>query len=171
MQKDNKCTILEVILICMGENGLDDWIMGLKAMDELGINRVDTIMNKEVVTLNDDANLLEAIRLFKKHSFNSLPILDRKNKLAGVLSRTDMLKLLVPMKIYKMTGIFSESDVPSVRALMTHPPLTINSDTSIKYAATLIVKHGIRSIPVMEGRNLAGIVTKSDVIKNLLKLF
>ncbi|PKL65839.1 MAG: histidine kinase [Methanomicrobiales archaeon HGW-Methanomicrobiales-3] len=47
---------------------------------------------------------------------------------------------------------------------MTKDPVTCPSDTPLRDAVSLFKKHHIGGLPVMEGRELVGMVTESDII-------
>lgn len=55
--------------------------------------KVVNIMNKEPVILRDDATFEEVIKLFKEHHrVNPIPVVDKDNKVVGVISRFDVLR-------------------------------------------------------------------------------
>lgn len=56
---------------------------------------VKDLMTDEVVSVRPDATLIEAAELLDGHKISRLPVVDEKEKLLGVLSRTDLLKALV----------------------------------------------------------------------------
>lgn len=66
---------------------------------------VDDLMTKNVITVNEDADLLKAIALMKNYNVRTLPVVGEKGKLVGVITRTDILKAILKMK-----GIIKESD-------------------------------------------------------------
>ncbi len=51
-----------------------------------------------------------------------------------------------------------------VSEIMTKNPVTVQADDPVRDAAGLLRAHRIGGLPVMEGENLAGIVTESDII-------
>jgi len=56
---------------------------------------VEDIMTQAVVTLSDDSTAGEAARLMLERGFSGIPIVDREDRLAGIVTKTDMLRLLV----------------------------------------------------------------------------
>ncbi len=58
--------------------------------------RVPDVMTKKVVTLSLDHSLQEAVRLFGRHTFHHLPVVDQNGRLAGVVSDRDVLRGLNP---------------------------------------------------------------------------
>lgn len=55
--------------------------------------KVSDIMNKEPLTLNPDVSYDDVIKLFKEHHrVNPIPVIDKDNKVIGVISRFDVLR-------------------------------------------------------------------------------
>ena len=51
-----------------------------------------------------------------------------------------------------------------VRNLMRSPVVTVDPDQSLKHAAQVMQEHGIGSVVVEQGGQVAGILTERDVI-------
>jgi len=55
--------------------------------------KVTDIMNKEPITLTQDATYEEVIKLFREHHrVNPIPVIDSEHKVVGVISRFDVLR-------------------------------------------------------------------------------
>jgi CBS domain-containing protein len=68
---------------------LKEQLKGILAM------KVGDVMNSEPLTLGEDADILKVVDTFSQHhKVNPIPILDKDNKLVGIISRSDMLKFL-----------------------------------------------------------------------------
>ena len=56
--------------------------------------RVGDVMNKEPLTLSEDTSIEEVIKNFSEHHrVNPIPIVNADNKVIGIISRSDMIKL------------------------------------------------------------------------------
>ena len=51
------------------------------------------IMNKNVITLKKESSIRKAMKMFSRYGFRSLPVTDNDNKIAGVVSQRDIVKL------------------------------------------------------------------------------
>jgi CBS domain-containing protein/sporulation protein YlmC with PRC-barrel domain len=51
------------------------------------------IMNKNVITLDKESSIGEATKMFSRYGFRSLPVTDNDNKIVGVVSQRDVVKL------------------------------------------------------------------------------
>lgn len=74
-------------IIYLGDLGKFEGLMkkkfGQMAMD---------IMSKPPLVLNENASLAEILNLMDQHNINRVPIVDEKSKLAGIVTRTNILK-------------------------------------------------------------------------------
>ena len=118
-------------------------------------SRVENIMVKPPV-LDPDASIEDAVKLMIDAGYRSLPIVE-KNKLVGIISRTDIIKLVPKMK--------DVANIP-VEDVMTSEPELVEEDSPIQYAVDIMKKLGEMSVPVVdENRKLVGIVHMRDAAK------
>lgn len=54
----------------------------------------EEIMTKEVIKIDKDAKVTELATLFEEEHINPVPVVDKNNKLVGVVSRADIVRLL-----------------------------------------------------------------------------
>jgi acetoin utilization protein AcuB len=79
----------------------------------------------------------------------------------------------------QVIGIVTDRDVRSgnadpyatVETIMTSNPVTVAPSTPIERAATLLHRHKIGALPVLEGETLVGIVAESDLLRALLEIY
>ncbi|MCC9041805.1 CBS domain-containing protein [Myroides sp. M-43] len=132
--------------------------------------QVSNIMAKDVVKLNLTDSLTDAEKLFKDFRIKHLPVISG-GKLVGMLSYTDLIRIslaettdeddeVVDMTVYNMF---------SIEQVMVKDVITIQADLSVRDAAEIIMEKGFRSLPVMEGNVLIGMLTSTDLIKYLIK--
>ncbi len=118
-------------------------------------SRVENVMVKPPV-LEPDASIEDAVRLMIDAGYRSLPIVE-KDKLVGIISRTDIIKLVPKMK--------DVANIP-VEDVMTSEPELVEEDSPIQYAVDIMKKLGEMSVPVVdENRKLVGIVHMRDAAK------
>ena len=56
--------------------------------------RVSGIMSTKLHTLSPDASIRDAITLFNQHNISCIPIVDNENKIEGIISWRDIMKLM-----------------------------------------------------------------------------
>jgi CBS domain-containing protein len=54
-----------------------------------------------------------------------------------------------------------------VKEIMVYPVVTVSPDTSVAAAADMIITRGIGCLPVLEGTQLVGMITKTDLLRCL----
>jgi len=118
-------------------------------------SRVENIMVKPPV-LDPDASIEDAVRLMIDAGYRSLPIVE-KDKLVGIVSRTDIIKLVPKMK--------DVANIP-VEDVMTSEPELVEEDSPVQYAVDIMKKLGEMSVPVVDdNRKLVGIVHMRDAAR------
>lgn len=61
---------------------------------KIGSSRVEDIMTKKVITIFPEADINEAAQLMGEHNINRLPVVDKKGKLVGIITRGDIIGAL-----------------------------------------------------------------------------
>ncbi len=140
---------------------------------KIGTNIKD-IMTRDVVTVKEDATLLDVLKLFMEHHYHSYPVVTPDGELVGAVSEDIVLQCLligsVPSAMFSrlvgsLTGFLGEG----TKGIMDRHPITISPDTNLEEAAALMVKHSANHICVVENKNLVGILSKRDIINEIYK--
>lgn len=124
---------------------------------------VRDIMQKEVVLVDKDQNVQDALKIMKKHKISRLPVIntnkDRVKELVGVITGTDIALRLGSSRYGNMAPSHFH-----VSTVMTPHPITVESTRSIGNAAEIIVENKIGGLPVVDEGEIVGIITKTDFI-------
>lgn len=115
-------------------------------------------------------------RLFTTTPETSLPDLCQKMRIHGVGA------LVVTRDGARLEGVVSERDVVlalalhgdqalrmTVAQIMTRSPLTVTPTDTIKHAMAEMTDHRVRHLPVIDGGQLAGMISIGDIVKNRLE--
>jgi CBS domain-containing protein len=86
-----------------------------------------------------------------------VPVVDAGNRLCGILSEADLLTLEIATS--------GASQPHTAREVMTHSVYTLASDTDAAAAARMMLRHGLKSVPVVSGDRLVGIVARRDLLR------
>ncbi len=137
--------------------------------------QVKDIMTKEVVTVTPEMSLKEVGILLRERRISGLPVLDGAGVLVGIITLTDMLKVLD--RIYKwkqlermesdlmVSGKFEqEKENAKVGDFMTEEVMTLTEDASLDFLRTKMFNNGIHTLPVVKNGKLVGVVGKRDLI-------
>ena len=127
---------------------------------------VKEIMTKDVIALHLDDTLRLVDKTFDKHHFHHIPILDSNGKVAGMISKEDILRLI------SVRQEFTDKEFGriKVRDFMSDKLVLITPEDSIGLAADMFITNHFHALPVVdEDDNLQGIVTTHDLIKYAYK--
>lgn len=120
------------------------------------------VMSSPVYIVDTGENVARARNLMLKHKISRLPVME-KSVLAGIITKKDIgYRLRQSEPLWRRRPIDS---IP-VSVLMTPDPVTVTSDTSIGQVASLMIECDISGVPVVDSCEMAGIVTKSDLMKS-----
>jgi len=112
------------------------------------------IMTTEVLTTSAERPVAEVTSMMVKMRVGSAVVM-QGSWLAGILTERDVLRAAA-----------SGSDLTKspVSEWMTRNPITATLDTTVGEAADVMLANGFRHLPVVEGRELKGMVSIRDVL-------
>ena len=116
---------------------------------------------KKLVTANPKMTISQAMELLISNKISSLPVVDEKGELVGIISDKDIFK-----KIYETEGDYR---VFTVAQLMTTELIVGVVDDDLTYIAGLMTNNRIRHIPIMEKDKIIGIVSVGDIVKTQME--
>jgi CBS domain-containing protein len=119
--------------------------------------RVHTLMAKQPITAKFNTTIEDAIAKCKDHHVRHLPVVSG-GRLMGVVSDRDL-------RAATAQGKHLEQPVGTIMACY---PVTLKADDRVSDAAERMVGHRISCLPVVEGANLKGIVTLTDLLDHCL---
>src|SRR5918998_2917442 len=118
--------------------------------------RARDVMTTRVVTVNPDDTVAVAVHKMTELRFSSLPVIDRRFRLVGMISLLDVLR-------HREDG---GADTTKVGAVMTSDVLSVPPRASLSLLAHRLRSYGeLRVMPVVDGAVLVGIVTRSDLLR------
>ena len=130
--------------------------------------KVSDWMSKEVLSVEVFDSIGTARRVMAKHRVNQLPVLDG-DKVIGIVTDRDIRDAYpTSMMIHRVKEIDRFADSYTVEAVMTFNVITVQPETPLAHAVTLLRRHRIGSLPVVRKGQLAGIITRSDILDFVL---
>ncbi len=126
---------------------------------------VREIMHSPVVVITPDASIEEAQALMEEHNVRRLPVVNADGHLVGIISLGDLREAAAVKATLNPYSPEATETWLSVEEVMTPNPITVTPDTPIWQAAELMIAHKIGGLPVMEGSQLVGIITTSDIMR------
>jgi acetoin utilization protein AcuB len=131
---------------------------------------IGRIMHTDLITVTPETSLADARDLVEEKKIDHLLVVDQHKKLAGIVSDRDLKQYwaspATSLSVHELNYLLEKV---VVKTIMTKAVVTISPDTTIERAAYIMQTQDISSLPVMEGEELVGIVTSTDVMAVLLE--
>jgi CBS domain-containing protein len=120
------------------------------------------IMSSPVYVVGLQENVAHARHLMLSHRISRLPILDGEN-LVGIITKKDIAyRLRQSDPIWRRRPI----DRIPVHVLMVPDPVSVAPGTSVRDIAALMMARDFSGLPVVDGKKLVGMVTKTDLLRS-----
>lgn len=136
--------------------------------------KVSDVMTEKVFTVGPDTPLKTVATRMLEYGVSGMPVVDG-DRVLGVISETDILfkertapdrKGLVDWLVhYAEDPPLAKLEARTAGEAMTTPAVTIASGRSVADAAALMLELSIDRLPVVDGDSLAGIVTRTDLVR------
>lgn len=136
-----------------------------------GKTPIRQIMTASVIYANQFHPFSQVIELFSQYAVHHLPVVDGKNKVIGIVSSNDVIKIFITAK-FKGKTIDTEllDNAVDLKDIMTANPETIGPDEPVAAAAEIFRKRKFQSLPVVNSSGeLLGIITIKDVLDYYVK--
>jgi CBS domain-containing protein len=115
----------------------------------------DLVKDRKTYSIEAASTVLEAARFMTEHNIGALPVL-RNGELIGIFSERDIMNRVVAAG--RMPGHTAVSEV------MTPNPRAVSVDESIEECLFIMHEFGFRHLPIVEGKELKGLVSLRDVV-------
>ncbi|QLJ06314.1 CBS domain-containing protein [Streptomyces sp. NEAU-sy36] len=120
-------------------------------------------MTDDVVTVSETTPSTDVARLLDRHGISGLPVIDRDDKVLGVVSASDLVR-------ERAARWPDGADASPVREVMSTPAVTVHPEQRVPDAARLMERRGVERLPVVDEEDrLIGIVTRRDLLRVFLR--
>lgn len=143
--------------------------------------KVRDIMTKDLTSVEPDIPIRELIFILDNARMPNVPIVDEEGKLVGIISEKDLIRAALP-GYFEM--LHSASFIPDMNQLarklaeiaedpisgyMKSTPLHVTEQDDLLQAADLIIRQGLKNLPVVDGdMHLVGRVKRIDLLKHFV---
>jgi CBS domain-containing protein len=125
---------------------------------------VRDIMQTKIVTIGVTERLSTVEDIMTLGRVRHMPVV-HGGRLVGVLSQRDLLRAsLSELGSYASEARRAFLHAIEIERVMSAPPIVIDPDASVQLAARLMADHKIGCLPVVDGDELIGLVTETDVL-------
>ena len=134
---------------------------------------VGEAMTRQVLTVHPDAPFKQIVEVMVGQGIDAVPVVDEKGRLLGVVSGSDLtcheeegptIGALLHGARTALTHA-RKARARTARELMTAPARTTTPDAGVCDALTAMNRGGVGRLVVVEGGRLAGILTRSDLLR------
>ena len=113
------------------------------------------VPKEKLLMVKVDEKIAAADILMVRNGIGSLLIVDENEKLAGIITDGDVIR------------VRNSTDLPNktVDHLMTKNPITISPKMKLKAILSILIKHNIEHLPVVEGGEILGIISQTRIFR------
>jgi CBS domain-containing protein len=123
--------------------------------------RARDIMSRNVISVQKDAPILEAIKLLVENNISGLPVVEDDMTLAGILSEKDVVELFYDSE---------QAEDKIVNDYMTYPAVHFEENHALLNVCDFLVKNIFRRVPITSDGKLVGIISVQDILNTVLQL-
>lgn len=145
--------------------------------------RAHQVMTRHVITVGPETTILEAANIMLQNHISGLPVVDGNGELLGIVSEADFLRR-AEIGTQRQRGrllkfLLGPGDAAvnfvhargrKVGEIMTPDPVTVTEETSLPDIVRLMEKHSVKRLPVMRGKQIVGLVSRSNLLQAVAAL-
>ncbi|MDQ2707119.1 MAG: CBS domain-containing protein [Actinomycetota bacterium] len=118
-------------------------------------------MSNPVISLRPNTPVPTAAALLVSYGFTAAPVMDATGRILGIATEADLIR----SRVAPEGSVIEEAAGSTVAAVMMPAPITMGPDDDLTDLVAVMLKKGIRSIPIVDDGRLVGIVSRRDVLR------
>lgn len=122
--------------------------------------KASQIMTKAVVSATQDMSLKEAISLLLRYHISGMPVIDDESNLVGIITEKDVINATFD----------GNASWTKVKEVMSKDLTFFRPDTDIIEIAECFINKKIRRVPIVEDKKVIGIISRRDILREILNL-
>lgn len=128
-------------------------------------------MSKNVVSIDVNDSMQDAMRLLKEHDIRMLPVM-KKGRLVGIVTDRDLKKAsasdATTLEVHELLYLLTEI---KIKDIMTKDPITVPPDYTAEETAQVLLENKISGAPVADDNGqVVGTITQTDLFRVLISL-
>ena len=123
------------------------------------------VMTTPAVTVTTRSSTGSVLRLMHEEQISSVPVVDDRGALIGIISETELLQDAVLADRVPAGRVSGTSPSRKVGHALTHHVITVSPDDKIEAAIALMRSTTLEHLPVDENDRVVGTVCRSDLIR------
>jgi len=125
------------------------------------VREAKDIMTRQVICIRKDTPILEAIKLMVQNNITGIPVVEDDMTLVGMLSEQDVLRLF---------HTYEDEKDRTANDFMTQPVIHFEENEPLLDVCYCLRDNSIRRVPVTSNGKVAGVISRSDILKCILEL-
>lgn len=135
--------------------------------------RARDIMSSPAVTVRRTTPIFEADKTLTDGGFSALPVVDDDGRLVGIVTQTDLTVRRMQDGERPRGAMPSVLPLPrpgrSVAEVMTSRVIAVSAGTDVAELASTMLNLHLRSVPIVDGKVVVGVVTRRDLVRTLAR--
>lgn len=150
--------------------------------------RARDMMERGVRSVDPDTTIRELAEIFNEEGMSGLPVIDKKGRLVGIVSKTDIARTFAEttgpqdegmesvlgidesedMELQR-NGIARDTTPITARSIMSADVVTAGEDESAGELASRMLEHGIHRVIITKRNEVAGVVSSFDLLRAIVE--
>jgi CBS domain-containing protein len=141
--------------------------------------KVREVMSTDLEVIGPEASYKDAVTAMLHRGVSGLPVLDRQHVLVGIVTEADLIRrqgfahqhrhralsLLAHLLAGADPYVVRRTEGLTVADVMTQPVVTASPDDDVRTVARLMVRRGVKRVPVVEDGHVVGLVARPDLLR------
>ena len=115
----------------------------------------------DVFTITPEATVFEALNLMAEHNIGALLVM-AEDDIKGIVSERDCIR--------KVDVMGRSAKDTRISEIMTSDVITVEADQPLEECMGLMIDKNIRHLPVCEGKQLLGLLSVRDVLREVIEV-
>ena len=125
---------------------------------------VRDVMEEKVVTISVGDRLSTVEDIMTLGGVRHMPVV-RAGRLVGVVSERDLLRASLSSLDPRRQERRAFLEAIDISQVMSAPPVVVDSDAPVEEAARIMADNKIGCLPVVQGEELVGMLTETDLLR------
>ncbi len=115
----------------------------------------------QVFSIAPDATVLDALNMMAEHNIGALLVMS-EGEMVGIVSERDCVR--------KVDVMGKNANETRIKDIMTSNVVTLEASHPLEECMSLMIEKNFRHMPVCEGKELLGILSVRDVLKEVIEV-
>ncbi len=129
---------------------------------------IENIMSDHPIKIKENIRIGSVAHLLLRHQISGILVVkkDNENKLVGILTTTDLLRLVNQALSQKKQKINALKKISGLKAgdVASKRVISLQKDDKVMKAIAIMHRKNVHTIPIFDGQKVIGVIGKHDVL-------